>query len=393
MIIRSRLYSVLGLLAAFALVPGPAIAAPEPFEINAVVSLTGSAAFLGKSQAESLAAIERAVNRSGGIGGRPVKFVIADDQSTPQVGVQLMNGIIAKKAAAVIGASIVAVCSAMVPLVADGPAVYCLSPGLHPVDGSFAFSAEPSTKDLLVASARFFKQRGWSKIAIITSSDATGQDAERGIDGAFTEPGGFQIVDREHFNTTDVTVAAQIARVKASGAQAMIAWTTGTPLGTILRSVSDSGLALPIETTNGNLTYAQMKAYASFMPRELYFPAAAAFAPAQLSSRSVKAKVAQFVDAFKAFGIRPDAGHVIAWDPALLVIDAYRKYGTNATAAQIRDYIDGVHDWAGINGDYDFRAVPQRGVGADNVIMVRWDTPKDAWVGMSKSGGEPLKVP
>ena len=41
------------------------------------------------------------------------------------------------------------------------------------------------------------------------------------------------VVAREHFNLTDISVAAQMANIKSSGAQALIAWSTGTPVATI----------------------------------------------------------------------------------------------------------------------------------------------------------------
>ena len=375
-----------GLLA----VPQTARAA-EPFVIDAILSVTGSAAFLGKSQVEALNLIEKDVNSKGGIHGRPIHFAVADDQSNPQVGVQLMNAVVAKKAPIVLGSSIAAVCGAIAPLAVNGPALYCLSPALHPPDGGYAFSALPSTHDTLVASATYFKARGLKKIALLTSSDATGQDGEREIGIAFPASDGFEIVDREHFNGADVSVAAQMTRVKGSGAQALIAWTTGTPLGTVLRGANDAGLAIPIETTNGNITYAQMKAYASFMPSELLFPGEAAFSFAQLPRGAVKKRVQEWYDAFKAIGITPDGGYVAAWDPALLVLDGYRKLGLGATAAQLRDYLATTQNWPGINGNYDFRAVQQRGVGAGVVTMIRWDAAKNTWDGVSKPGGEPLK--
>ncbi len=364
--------------------------AAEPFEINAILPLTGAASFLGKEEAAALSVIEEAVNKSGGISGRPIKFTIADDQSNPQIGVQLMNGVIAKKPAVILGSSLVAVCSAMMPLAKDGPANYCFSPGIHPPEGSYVFSSSISTTDLLAASAVYFRERGWRRIAIITSSDATGQDAERGIDAAFNAQSGIQIIDREHFNTTDVSVAAQMSHVKTSGAQALIAWSTGTPIATILRGIVDAGIDMPVETTNGNLTYAQMKAYASFMPKEFYFAAPPAIAPDQLSNGPVKRKVTDYINAFKSSGTRPDIGQSLAWDPAFLILDAYKKLGLGASAAQIKDYLDNLRGWVGINGQYDFRTVPQRGVGVSNVIMVRWDAAKDTWVGVSKLGGKPL---
>ncbi|HEY2555403.1 MAG TPA: hypothetical protein VGI15_09130, partial [Candidatus Cybelea sp.] len=94
-----------------------------------------------------------------------------------------------------------------------------------------------------------------------------------------------------------------------------------------------------------------------------------------------------FQDAFKAAGLRPDEGYISLWDASLLIVEAYRKLGTNATAAQIRSYIAGQRNWAGIDGTYDFVTVPQRGVGAGSVVIVRWDRSKDNWIGVSKLGG------
>jgi len=363
-----------------------------PFEINVIISMTGSAAFLGKSQSAALNILQTQVNRAGGINGRPIAFAIADDESNPQVGVQLMNAVIAKKAQVVIGSSIVAVCNAMAPLAAaNGPVDYCLSPGVHPPAGSYIFSALPSTDDAFVASAAYFRAQGWRKIALITSSDATGQDAERGIGAVFTPQNGLELVAREHFNITDVSVAAQIAHIKSSGAQAIIAWSTGTPIATILRGIQDAGIDLPIEVSNGNVTFAQMHAYAGFMPKDLLFATTAPIAPDQLPGGPVRRKAYDFINAFQATGIRPDTGYVAAWDPGVLVVEAYKKLGLGATAAQIRDYVAGLRGWVGILGQYDLRAIPQRGVGPNNVIMVRWDPAKDNFVAVSKFGGEPVK--
>jgi branched-chain amino acid transport system substrate-binding protein len=381
----------LALAASFASIPVAGSAA-DPFEINAILSVTGSASFLGKAQQTALGVLENQVNKSGGIGGRPVKFVIADDESNPQFGVQLMNAVIAKKAQVVLGSSIVAVCNAIAPIATAAPVVdYCFSPALHPPDGSYAFSTQPSTTDLFIASQVYFKSRGLRKIALITSSDATGQDAERGIDATYTPQSGMDIVVHEHFNINDVSVAAQMSHIKASGAQAMIAWSTGTPIATILRGAQDAGIELPIMVSNGNLTFAQMHAYASFMPKELLFTAMAPIAPDAIPNGPVKRKAMEYINAFMATGTRPDTGFLASWDPAVLVVEAFRKLGTGATATQIRDYINGQRGWVGIDGTYDFRAVPQRGLGPSNVIMVKWDPAKDNWVGVSKFGGEPLR--
>jgi branched-chain amino acid transport system substrate-binding protein len=388
--LRTRV-TMLGLSLALATLPLSGRAA-EPYVLNAILPETGSESFLGKEEANALSVLATMVNKQGGIRGQQIQVVVQDDQSSPVLAVQLANGIIAKKAPIIFGSSSVAVCSAISPLVAkDGPLEYCFSPGIHPADGTYVFSSGLSTADLLLASIRYLKGRGWTKIAVITSTDATGQDADRNIAAALGKVGGISIVDQEHFNGSDVSVSAQMAHIKASGAQALVAWSTGSPFGTLLRGATEAALNLPILTSSGNLTFPQMKAYGAFLPKELYFPASPGFAPDQLPNGPVKKEVQTYQAAFKAAGIDPDEGYALAWDPALMVVDALKKYGTNATAEQIKGYIDGLTDWVGIWGVHNFKTVPQRGVDVGSVIVVRWDASKNAWVGASKPGGDPLK--
>jgi ABC-type branched-subunit amino acid transport system substrate-binding protein len=103
-----------------------------------------------------------------------------------------------------------------------------------------------ATTDLLATTARYYRERGWRKVALITSTDASGQDGERQVNAAFSTPENknMEIVDREHFNTSDISVAAQMTHIKQSGAQAMIAWMTGSSFATILHGAQDAGLTI-----------------------------------------------------------------------------------------------------------------------------------------------------
>lgn len=358
-----------------------------PYTIDAILPLTGSGAFIGKAEAGSLGLVEDLVNRTGGIAGRPLKFNIKDDQTNAQLAVQLMNGVVAEKAPVVLGSAVVASCNAMAAVSKDTVVQYCLSPAMHPPNGSFSYSAGFSTKDLLSAFLRFIREHGWKKIAVMTSNDATGQDADAGIADALAAPenAGESVVDHEHFAPGDLTVTAQVARIKASGAQVMIAWTTGTPFGTVLRSANDGGLTIPVVTTSGNMTYPQMKAYESFMSSTVYFPSKPAFAVDQVSNPAMKKAIIDFLAAFKAAGIQPDEGYISAWDAALIVVDAIRKNGPNATAQQIHNFISSQKNWTGVNGSYDFTApaTRQRGLDIKSVVIVRWDPAESTWVAAS----------
>lgn len=306
-----------------------------------------------------------------------------------------MNLVVSKHVPIVLGSSIVATCKAMAPLAKNGPVTYCFTPGvrpeLNPEQNHYLFSTSISTGDMLAASAVYFRETGWHKVAVITSTDATGQDADRSVEAAFTAANGEQIVSHEHFNITDVSVSAQMAHIKSSGAQAIIAWTTGTPAATVLRGLVDADIDLPVLLGNGNLTYAQMETYRSYLPRQVYFAAPPSIAPEQLSNGAVKAAVLKFIQAFKPTGVRPDYSHALAWDPTMLTFSALNDLGLNATADQVANYIDGLRAWSGVEGQYNFRSLPQRGVGQSSAVLVRWSAKDRTWVGVSKPGGMPLK--
>lgn len=362
-----------------------------PIVIPAIASLTGPAAFLGKNEASALTLVEAQVNAGGGIGGRPLHFDVQDDQTNPQVAVQLLNGIVAKGAPILLGPTLTAACGAIFPLInKNGPVDYCFSPGFHPDAGTWMFSWGPTTTDLIALNIAYFRDRGWKRIALLTTTDASGQDGEKSVDAGLALPQNKDVtlVAREHFNVADLSATAQVARIKASGAQALILWGTGTPLGTAFHAIADTGLDIPVGISAGNIVYPLLKQYSAILPKYLIaaaFPAAAAENP---PSGPFQNAVKQYNAAFKSIGVRPDATQAIGWDPAWIVVSAYRKLGPNPTADQLKAYISNLRGFVGATGVYNFPAMPQRGLSVtDSGLMVAWDPLKDAMVPISKIGG------
>ncbi len=371
-------------------VTGPARA----YDLNTILPLTGGASFLGKEEQRALQLAEPLINKAGGIQGEPVHFIFYDDESNPQTGVLLSNRVMANSPAVLLGSSLVAVCNAMAPLMRNGPTMYCFSPGIHPPKGSYVFTSSVSTLDLADAMIRYFRLKGWTRLAFMTSADATGQDAERGLDEIVARPENkdVTVVEHAHFYTTDVSVAAQIERIRSANPQVLIAWSTGSPIATVFKGIVQAGLDIPIATTNGNMTYAQMTQYASFLPKQLYIAAPEWVQHEGVITLDPAVEKVQrdYFDTFKAANIKPDIAASLAWDPAMIVIDALRHVGPKATAQQVRDYIAGLKGYAGINGIYDFPRVPQRGLDVQGAVMTRWSPTKQTWELMSKPTGIPL---
>jgi branched-chain amino acid transport system substrate-binding protein len=383
---------VAGLVGVLALL-GTRVDAAEPYEIDVMIPLTGAAAFLGQGEQQTLGFAERLINSTGGIAGRPIKFRFQDDQSNPQLAVQLAGEIIAKKPAIMFGSSLVASCRAIAPLMKDGPVDYCFSPGIHPDKGSHVFTASVSTTDTSDALLRFIRLKGWKRLAVMFSTDATGQDAENGIKEMLARPDNtdIELVATAHFNTTDVSVAAQMETLKAAKPQILIAWATGTPIATIFRAMSDSGLDLPIATSSANMTYQQMAQYAAFLPKELYFSAAEwVMRDASLMTPAMAAKHDEFYRFFAEIGKKPDISSELAWDASMIVAAGLRARGDTASATDLHDFIAHLKDFPGIDGVYDFERVPQRGLDVSDAVLARWSADAKSFDVVSKPGGSPL---
>ena len=379
----------LKLLTALALLCGAAQAA-EPVVINVVLPLTGGGSFLGQQEQASLQRAEPVIAEAGGIEGRPVHFVFHDDQSSPQVAVQIATRLLAGRPNVILGSGLVGMCNAMAPLMKRGPVMYCFSPGIYPEPGSFVFSSGVSTKDLAAALLNYWQARGITRIGLITSTDASGQDALRNIQELAARPdyAGITLVEQQRFNPTDVSAAAQIERIKAAQPQAVIAWSTGSAVGTVFKAITAAGLDVPVGTTNGNMTYAQMQAFAAFLPRELYIPSAE-WPPhaGRTLAPAVEDAQARFFAAFGT-GAKPDASSTFSWDPAMLVVAALRDVGADAPADALRDRLAQTRA-AGVNGSYDMVRLPQRGLDLDSVVVTRWDAQAGAWVVVSQPRGVP----
>jgi len=371
---------------------GAGAAQAQPIEVPVVLPLTGGASFLGQGERDALRILEGVLNRGP---GPQLRFVFHDDQSSPQTAVQLASQIKAQQPPVVLGSAIVAMCNAMSPMLKGGPVMYCFSPGIHPPAGSDVFTAFISTHDLARSLVRYYRGRGFTRLAMITSTDASGQDGRLGFEEALKLPenAGLSLVANVQFNPADVSVSAQVQQMKAATPQAVIAWTSGAPFGTVLKGIVQGGLDIPVATTDANMTYAQMTQYASFMPTEALFMSSEWPPHTQamtLDPRVVAAQKVMF-DAYAAASAKPDISAALAWDAGLLAAQALQASGgSKARPEMIRSYIAGLRDWPGINGIYDFTKIPQRGLDETNAVVTRWQTDQKTWTIISKPGGDPV---
>ena len=153
-----------------------------------------------------------------------------------------------------------------------------------------------------------------------------------------------------------------------------------------------AGIELPVATTGGNQLVAQMLQFKSFLPKALY-AGGGSYPPHdglfKLDPR-VEAEQQNMYAALKGTELHPDVVVGTSWDAGLIVIHALRVLGPGASAQQIRDYIAHLTDFPGVSGIYNFPASPERGLGVNDTVVVRWDSANDRFVWVSQPGGDPL---
>jgi branched-chain amino acid transport system substrate-binding protein len=384
--------AIMGLLASNA-----AKSADEAYDLHAILPLTGGGAFLGKAEQRAMEVAENVMNAHGGMHGRPVHVIFHDDQTSPQLAVQLTNQVMATHPAVILGSTISSLCNAMAPLVqAAGPVMYCLSPSVRTKPDGYVFSASIDSHDQQRALMTYFHAKGWNRIALITTTDASGQDAEKNITSLVQEPEfkGVTLIANEHFAPSDVTVAAQIATMKAGRPQALISWATAAAGATVFRDLKQAGLDLPTAASGSNMTKQQMVDYASFLPTQVLFGVsewAADGDPRLNAPREVVAQQKLFFASMDGIGVYPDTGSELGWEPLRTVVAALNKVPAGADAKTLHDFMLNWTGYVGADGVFDFKKTPQRGLNIDNAVVVRWDATNKKWHLISKLRGAPLE--
>ena len=367
----------------------PSGAQPAPLEIAAILPLTGPAASLGQSELDGLRAVEKRVNAAGGVRGRTLQFTTYDSQSNPQVDVQLTSGLLSKHPNIIIDGGPATNCKSVTFLYASGPILWCISPAYYPERGSYRFSTGVNSTDGLQVSLTYLRHHNLHRIAILTATDIAGQEADAAIHMLLKMPANraLTVAGWEHFAPADISVAAQLSRLRAGNPEVLIVWVTGAPVATALTGLRDSGWDIPVVASNAVQSYALMNQLAALIPKNFYIYSLSWPAYALLPAGPQRDTLRSYFAALAAVGAHPDGNTAMTWDAGTIIINALQKLGPDASPDAIRSYIEGLHDYVGASGAFDFRRGNQRGLGLEDCIVATWDHAAKTWDAVSGPAG------
>jgi len=328
----------------------------EPIKIGAIFAITGPASFLGEPERNTAMMIADEINADGGINGRPIELVIYDTEGDNTKAVLATRKLIQQdKVIAIIGPSrsgttmaiIPTVQSARIPLVSCAAAVDIVRPVKK-----WVFKTPQTDKDCVIRIFEHMKEKGISKIAIITGTTGFG-DAGRKQLKSLAPAMGIEIVADETYGPRDTDMTAQLTKIKGTNAQALVNWSIVPAQSIVPKNMKQLNMDIQLYQSHGfgNVEYVKLAGEAA---EGVICPAGALLAADSLpDSHPRKELLVQYKKNYESrFGgnVSTFGGH--AYDALWLVANAIKEVGPDK--AKIRDQLESTKNFKGTAGIFNF---------------------------------------
>jgi len=334
----------------------------EPIKVGVLCSLTGSAAAPGKEVINALNLELKTINAAGGINGRPIEFVVADDGSDTQKGVVAATKLIQDdKVVAILGPLATFVASpvrglaekSQIPLIQLSPA----SPADIALKQKWCFTIDYTVMQQAGMGAKLIEGTGLKKWVAFAENIPGMAEALKG-EAAIVSKAGISFTfypDTWTPGQTDFSgvVTKIAAAAKKEGADGLDIAADGLVAPYIFKGVRDLGITAPIFTAASVAT----KSVFVLGPEPVEgvtFLGEAVLGPAALPDSAATKQIATaFVAQYtQAYGQDPSQFSSLGYDGLAVLADALRRGGTDPT--KLRDAIESTKDLVALGGVYTY---------------------------------------
>jgi len=346
----------------------PAVA----YKVGAIFAVTGPAAWLGTPERNTAKMIEEQVNMAGGINGHPLEIIIEDTVGDPTRTVTAAKKLITKdEVLAIVGPSRSGTTMAVIPIAEEAkvPLISCAAAEAIVVPVKpWVFKTPQKDSDAAVKIYETMREQGISKTAIITATSGFGDQGRKQLKTLAPELE-IEIVADETYGPDDTDMTAQLTKIKASEAQAVVNWSIVPGQVIVAKNMRQLGMEIPLFQSHGfgNIKYAQTAGEAG---EGIIFPCGRLLAvdtlPDDHPQKEVLAKYKKEYEAKYEEDVSTFGGH--AWDGLQLVIAALREVGPDRE--KIRDYIENTKNFVGTGGIFNFSPEDHSGLTKDAFEML-----------------------
>ena len=345
---------------------GSAADEPKPIKIGAIFSVTGPASFLGAPETKTAQMLVDKINASGGVLGQKLELIIKDSSGSPEKAVSFAKQLIEEdRVLAIIGPSTSGETMQIKKLCEENQMILVSCAAADAIVNPLAkYVFKTPQKDSQAATwiYRTMKEKGISKIAILTGNDGFGASGKKQLEElAKTE--GIEIVANEVYDKQATDLTDILTKVKGTpGVQAVVNWSIVPAQSIVAKNMKQLGMTIPLFQSHGfgNRKYVEQAGVAA---EGILFPAGRLLVVDELAdSHPQKKLLAAYKKDYEAAykeDVSTFGGH--AYDAILIVTEALKKAGTT-DRAKVRDAIEGLHGLVGTAGIYNFSATDHTGL-------------------------------
>lgn len=325
----------LGLIIAVALVSTLMAAAADPIKIGANYEVTGGVATFGTSCVNSTQLLFDSINKKGGILGRQLELVVADNKSEASESASAATKLIAQdKVVALVGPVTSKNCLSAGPIAQDAKIPMITPTGTNPavtLVGDYIFRACFIDDFQGTVMANFAIKTLKIKTAAIFVDNAN--DYSKGLAKFFKESfikAGGKIVSEEAFMAGDKDFRTQLTKIKMTKPGMIYVPAYYQEDGLITKQARELGMKMAIMGGDGWDSADLVKIAGEKALNKVYFSN-------HYSADSKDPLSVAYVKEYTAkYGSRPDALAALGYDAALIVVEAIKKAGST-DPTKIRD--------------------------------------------------------
>jgi branched-chain amino acid transport system substrate-binding protein len=352
---------------------GGTTATKAPYKLGAVLSLTGTYADLGTPEKNVIGMEVARINAAGGVNGHPIDVVIEDDGTDVAKAAAATTKLIAQdKVLAVLGATGSGQTMAMRGEIDKAGIPQVSMAGATVITKQFdklVFQTSWSNTLVLPFELNHMKSKGVKKLALLSDSSAFGKDGIAVAKAAMPEYGITAVIE-ETFNPGDTGMMAQLTKIKAANADAILLVDAGKEAVIAVKEAQQLGIKTTMYGTHGNASKEFIDG-AGAAAEGFTFAAGKILVPAAYGAGTQAYTVAaDFFNRYtNGFGSPPStfAGH--AYDALYITADAMKRLPEGFTSAQLRDEIEKTSGFVGIGGTFTFSPTDHNGLTEKDLVM------------------------
>jgi branched-chain amino acid transport system substrate-binding protein len=342
--------------------PVSLFAQQAPIKIGSVLSLTGPGAGLGQPERSGILLAEKTINDRGGIGGRPIKILIEDDGSKPDLAKSKAESLIfGENVLAFIGPSLTASTGAIASITNAEKMAQVTFTGLGPViEQSYKMLYHVLPPQILNARAmlEYASKSAKAKKVGVLHDTGYGQAVLTGLQ-TLNASYGIEFVSIERFEVGASDVSAQAAKVRASQPDLVFVIAT-SPVP--FRNARQMKITQQIVSAIGSASYDYVRGMGEYADDIVF--------PEFMVGENPLPRQAEFVELYrKANNALPKNFESAGWDAVNIVAKAIGKAGANASreaiAIAMRD------PYEGAMAKYNFAAADMTGIELSSFIFSR----------------------